>query len=103
MKYIRDNIGKVDIIFVDGSIKTRKYLTDANIDFITVLPHDSCIHEWIGKYVEKYVSLNSFIIKDFIKSTKEINQEPYGKNAYYLHHNEFMDREFLRQMIKLNC
>ena len=103
LKYIRDNIGKVDIIFVDGSIKTRKYLTDANIDFITVLPHDSCIHEWIGKYVEKYVSLNSFIIKDFIKSTKEINQEPYGKNAYYLHHNEFMDREFLRQMIKLNC
>lgn len=102
LKYIRDNIGKVDIIFVDGRIKTRKYLTDSNIEFITILPHTSCFHEWIGRYVEKYISFDAFIIKDFIKSTKEINHEPYGNKVYYLQHNEFMNREFLRQMIKLN-
>lgn len=49
IKHIKENIGKVDVIFVSTHESVRKALEDANIDFTIVYPADICREEWVGR------------------------------------------------------
>ena len=47
--HIKENIGKVDYIFVSTHDVVRNALKDADIDFILVFPDKSLKEEWVGR------------------------------------------------------
>lgn len=49
IEHIKENIGKVDYIFVSTHEEVRKALADADIDFILVFPKQSLRAEWVGR------------------------------------------------------
>lgn len=49
INHIKENIGKVDYIFVSTHDNVRRALEDAGIDFYLVYPEKSLKEEWIGK------------------------------------------------------
>lgn len=53
--HIKENIGKVDIIFVSSYIEVRKALADNNIEFTSVYPK----HNLKREYLERYKNRNN--------------------------------------------
>lgn len=49
VEHIKENIGKVDYIFVSTHEEVRQALADAGIDFILVFPKQSLRAEWVGR------------------------------------------------------
>ena len=49
IKHIKENIGKVDFIFVSSHKDVRKALDDAGVEFYVVYPEDFCRAAWIGR------------------------------------------------------
>ena len=49
IKHIKENIGKVDIIFVSSHASVREALDEEDIDFTIVYPEMSCEAEWVGR------------------------------------------------------
>jgi hypothetical protein len=49
IEHIKENIGKVDYIFVSTHEEVRKALTEAGIDFTIVFPEWSLKAEWVGR------------------------------------------------------
>lgn len=49
IEHIKENIGKVDYIFVSTHEEVRKALAEAGIDFILVFPKESLKAEWVGR------------------------------------------------------
>jgi hypothetical protein len=49
IEHIKENIGKVDYIFVSTHDVVRKALKQADIDFTLVFPEQSLKSEWIGR------------------------------------------------------
>lgn len=47
--HIKENIGKVDIIFVSSHIQVRKALEEARIRYCTVYPKENMLNEWVGR------------------------------------------------------
>lgn len=50
IKHIKDNIGKVDIIFVSSHEVVRNALLENNLRFILVYPYKHCKDEWIKRF-----------------------------------------------------
>lgn len=50
INHIKENIGKVDIIFVSSHDIVRKALKDNNINYINIIPYDSCKDEYLRRY-----------------------------------------------------
>ena len=53
IKHIKDNIGKVDVIFVSSHDIVRKALNENNINFFMVYPDKSMKKEWFRRYKER--------------------------------------------------
>lgn len=94
-QYIKDNIGKVDVIFVSYELVVREGMEKAGIDFITVYPKKDLFNEWVGRM---YLNdMNDSLIKkqcEFWASqiaTDSILSEPHGKLIYRLGSNEYID------------
>lgn len=49
IKYIKENIGKYDYIFVSTHEEVRRALAEANIDFTIVFPRQDLKAEWVGR------------------------------------------------------
>ena len=49
IKYIKENIGKYDYIFVSSHASVREALDKEGIDFTIVYPTSSCKAEWVGR------------------------------------------------------
>ena len=49
IEHIKENIGKVDYIFVSTHEEVRDALAEAGIDFILVFPAASLKAEWVGR------------------------------------------------------
>ena len=49
IKYIKENMGKYDCIFVSSHASVRESLDKEDIDFIIVYPESSCKVEWVGR------------------------------------------------------
>jgi hypothetical protein len=49
IKYIKENIGKHDCIFVSSHASVREALDAEGIDFTIVYPEQSCKAEWVGR------------------------------------------------------
>ena len=49
IKYIKENIGKYDCIFVSSHASVRAALDKEGIDFTIVYPSQNCKAEWVGR------------------------------------------------------
>ena len=50
IKHIKDNIGKVDIIFVSTHKTVRNALKEAGITYSVIAPYFHCFSEWLRRY-----------------------------------------------------
>lgn len=97
IKHIKDNIGKVDIIFVSSHLVVREALTKAGITFNTVYPKNDARNEWISR-MEKRGNNDSFIKfqeDNWDKFTNSIFDEPHGAQLILLDKNSFIDPIYL--------
>lgn len=96
IQYIKENIGKVDVIFVDSDIRIRQWLDKAKIKFVTVYPWNSCLSEWVGRmYLQDYPD---FIIRHKINGWHhEVYpvKEPYGDQLIRLSHGKYISERFI--------
>lgn len=79
IEHIKENIGKVDIIFVSSHDIVRKALKDNNIDYILVYP---CVYYkdiYIDRYIKRGNNENfiNFIDKNFKKFINEMDNEDF--------------------------
>ncbi len=49
IEHIKENIGKVDYIFVSTHEEVRQALTEAGIDYVLVFPSETLKAEWVGR------------------------------------------------------
>lgn len=79
IKHIKENIGKVDIIFVSSHDVVRKALKDNNIDYILVYPCIYYKYIYMDRYTERGNNENfiNFIDKNFEKFINEMDNENY--------------------------
>ena len=96
IRYIKENIGKVDIIFVDSDIKIRQWLNEAKIKFVTVYPWSSCLQEWIGRmYLQDYPDI---IIRNKINGWHHevyFVKEPCGDQFFRLTCGEYINERLI--------
>ena len=93
--HIKENIGKVDFIFVSSHKEVRSALEDSGIDYIMVYPDkDKMKAEWVGRCYMRG-SGNAFcdmLIKNWIEWIGEIERESitsiYRKATYVLNTNQ---------------
>ena len=80
INHIKENIGKVDIIFVSSHLEVRQALQDNNIEYITVYPYKNCLCEWVGRmylrgnedeFIDKQIEM-------WDKNMDNIENEPHG-------------------------
>ena len=55
IQHIKDNMGKVDFIFVSSHLQVRQALQDNNIPFCTVYPYSGYLNEWIGRMYQREI------------------------------------------------
>lgn len=92
IQYIKNNLGKVDVIFVSSHLEVRKALQDAGIEYVTVYPDPDLIEEWVGRMYLRNSS-ESFIkfqIDHWEEFTKGIEKEPHGKCVYRLQARQYL-------------
>lgn len=80
INHIKENIGKVDIIFVSSHLEIRQALQDNNIEYITVYPYKNCLCEWVGRMYlrdDKYEFIDRQI-EMWDKNMDNIENEPHG-------------------------
>jgi len=103
IQHIKDNIGKVDIIFVSSHEQVRKAMNEAGIHFCTVYPKESMLNEWVGRMYRrgndsKFIQ---FIIDNWDDFMWEIKMGRYGSDLNFgfglirLGNNEYLDLDFL--------
>lgn len=82
--HIKENIGKVDVIFVSTHTVVRKALSDAGIDFQLVYPHADLKSDYMRRYEERgsdafFLALMDEKFHDFIE---ELEVSPYTQNIF---------------------
>ena len=90
--HIKENIGKVDFIFVSSHLEVRRALEAEGIKYITIYPDSSLLAEWVGRM---YLRGNnaSFIkhqIDHWDEYLRNIEKEPHGVKVIYLKSNEYI-------------
>jgi hypothetical protein len=94
IEHIKDNIGKVDYIFVSTHEEVRNALTEAGIDYILVFPQQSLRSEWVGRCFirgsgEKFCQLIADQWDDWILEMEE--EVVYNNRKHYrLKSNEYL-------------
>lgn len=103
IKHIKENLGKVDIIFVSSHLVVREAMRDAGINFHTVYPRPDSLHvkiEWLNRMAKRGSDENfiKFQSENWSKFTDSIISEPYGKSLVFLGENGYIDNA-----IKIIC
>lgn len=94
IEHIKENLGKVDYIFVSTHEEVRKAMADAGIDFILVFPEQSLRAEWVGRCFtrgsgEKFCQLIADQWDDWILQIEE--EVVYNNRKHYrLKSNEYL-------------
>lgn len=110
IQHIKENIGKVDIIFVSSHEIVRKALLENNITTILVYPYKKCKNEWIERFKqrgndEKFIKFISDNWDNFIDDMDNIDLDICKETAngfiYYkiikhkLDNNQYIDANYL--------
>lgn len=94
IKYIRENIGEADIIFVSSHDVVRKALEEHDIDYFLVYPHSN--KECKDSFIDRYKKRNSpqsfinFISENYEKFISDMKREFFPYNIL-LDKNETID------------
>jgi hypothetical protein len=80
IKHIKENIGKVDIIFVSSHEVVRNALLENDIRFLLVYPYKHCKEEWVERFKargndEKFIKFISDNWDNFIDDMDAIDSE----------------------------
>ena len=100
--HIKENIGKVDFIFVSSHLEVRKALNDEGIIYVTVYPGNCMLNEWVGRMYrrgsdKKFID---FQIEHWDEFTKNIVNEPHGIHLFRLGYDEYIDLEKIQYWYK---
>ena len=92
VSYIKDQIGKVDFIFVPSHLKIRIALQDAKIDYITVYPAPNMLEGLAGRMLLAHYPIRSIELQklEFNKNLSGIVFEPHGSKIIYLQYGEYL-------------
>ena len=102
IKYIKNNIGKVDIIFVSSHKVVRDALRKEKIETIMIYPNKENKEEWIRRFRKRgndEVFIN-FISSNWNSFLDDIGKE-YGFQHYILSSNEYIDKELLNGIFRV--
>lgn len=77
IKHIKDNIGKVDYIFVSSHKEVRNAMNDNLISYLLAFPHESLIKEYVERFVsrgndEKFIE---FICQNWFAFINDLKDE----------------------------
>lgn len=97
IEHIKENIGKVDIIFVSSHLQVREALEEADIRYCTVYPKKEMLNEWVGRMYRRGNDENfiKFQIEHWEEFMHNITFEPHGFGICRLGNNEYLDVDFL--------
>jgi len=94
IQHIKENIGKVDYIFVSTHKAVIQALNETNIDFILVFPDRDLKAEWVGRcYLRgSGTSFCDMIIKNWDNWMEDMENEckEYNRKHYVLKHGEYL-------------
>lgn len=62
IQHIKDNVGKVDIIFVSSHTAVVNALEENNLAWVKVVPEESCKAEWMGDHSHTHMNLREIIL-----------------------------------------
>lgn len=98
IKHIKENIGKVDVIFVSSHLAVREAMENARINFVTFYPKQNMLNEWVGRMYRRGSSPDfiDFQIKNWDKFVGNIYNEPHGRDLIELGNNEYIDLDCAR-------
>ena len=97
IEHIKENIGKVDIIFVSSHLQVREAMEEAGIDYITVYPKEEMLNEWVGRMYQRGNDYNfiKFQIEHWDEFVNNVSYEQHGLGVLRLGNNEYLDVDFL--------
>lgn len=97
IKHIKENIGKVDFIFVSSHLEVRKAMEETGIRYCTVYPKKNMLNEWVGRMYRRGSSdeFIKFQIDHWDDFVNHINLEPYGFGLCRLGNDEYLNLDFL--------
>lgn len=100
IQYIKDNIGKVEVIFVSSHLAVRQALEDAKIKFYTVYPKEDLLNEWVGRMYRRgnKKEFIDFQVNNWDTFMKNVENEPTGMELIRLESNEYIDLEKLMKL-----
>ena len=94
IEHIKENIGKVDYIFVSTHDIVRQALKEANIEFAVVFPEQSLKEEWIGRCFLRGSDTEfcNLIAKEWDNWMLQMEEEVVinGRKYYRLKHGEYL-------------
>ena len=101
IEHIKENIGKVDIIFVSSHKVVRDALSESGLNWSLVIPKKECLSSWVGRAYMRGSSdgFIKIIIDNWDNWLDEIEKDKMNDlhvdMICYLNHNEFIsDREY---------
>lgn len=98
IKHIKENIGKVDVIFVSSHEAVRKALYDNGIKVIIVYPNKDLKEEWIRRFKERGndEGFINFISANWTNFIDDIEKEDYKFLKQRLNKEDsYLDLRFL--------
>ena len=96
--HIKNNLGKVDYIFVSSHKDIRSAMTDSSIEFYTIYPKKMLLNEWVGRMYRR--GNDSKFIQNIIDGWDAFMAEIehsnlYGNKIYRLDRNEYINQVLL--------
>ena len=102
IKYIKENIGKVDLILVSSHDEIRDLLFNNDITYTIVVPcnNQTCMYEWVGRMYCRHNTPEfiDMIIKNWNKWLTDISNKSNYDNIVYLGEDEYLE-----DIIWMNC
>ena len=101
--FVKKNMGKADIIFINSNRSIRKALRDNNIKYFMVYPELNMKEEIIHRMIKKGDNIHSinFQKKNFENMVKSIDKECYKYNISHYKLNKTVPYLNLEHIIKL--
>lgn len=83
IEHIKENIGKVDYIFVSSHLVVRQALESTGIKYFTVYPEIDLLDEWVGRMYRRGndKAFIDFQIKHWNDFVNGIDDEPHGESV----------------------
>jgi hypothetical protein len=104
INHIKENLGKVDVIFVSSHLAVRQAMTEAGIHYYTVYPERGCLKEWIRRMEgrgssEEFICFQATHWYEFMNA---IENEPHGAGLYTLGQDDYLNIDAIWKLYVIN-